>query len=412
MAKIDSVQEVSLDLLRPYENNAKIHSEDQVNKIAESIQAFGFLNPCLIDKDYNIIAGHGRVMASKKLGRATVPCIFIEGLTDAQRRAYILADNRLTEFGTWSDELLAGELEELADMDFDIDLTGFTFDVNNAEWFEHRERYDNDDEDQDDEYKEFVEKFEPKRTTDDCYTPDCVYDAIAEFVENRYGVQRSRFVRPFYPGGDYQAENYPTGSVVVDNPPFSILSEILRWYTEHGMKFFLFAPGLTGLSSAAVENCTLIATGSHVIYENGAIVPTSFVTNLEGDTVVMTCPELWQAVDDANAQEKEKRGEKGAQPKYRYPSNVLTQAMLNDWSKWGIRFSVKRSECIRIQGLDAQREAGKAIFGGGLLLAEKARQEAEKARQEAGYVETSWQLSEREKRIIEEMNQEKAAVLK
>ena len=101
MAKIDSVQEVSLDLLRPYENNAKIHSEDQVNKIAESIQAFGFLNPCLIDKDYNIIAGHGRVMASKKLGLAAVPCIFIEGLTDAQRRAYILADNRLTELGEW-----------------------------------------------------------------------------------------------------------------------------------------------------------------------------------------------------------------------------------------------------------------------------------------------------------------------
>lgn len=125
MAKIDGVQEVSLELLKPYENNAKIHSETQVKQIADSISEFGFLNPCLIDKDYNIIAGHGRVMAAKLLGMETVPCIFVEGLTEAQRRAYILADNRLTELGEWDFDKVQLELRELADMNFDVELTGF-----------------------------------------------------------------------------------------------------------------------------------------------------------------------------------------------------------------------------------------------------------------------------------------------
>lgn len=125
MAKIDRVQEVSIDLLRPYEKNAKIHGEEQVQRIAESIKEFGFISPCLIDQDYNIIAGHGRVMASKLLGLEKVPCLFIEGLTETQRKAYILADNRLTELGEWDFDKIQVELEELADLDFDISLTGF-----------------------------------------------------------------------------------------------------------------------------------------------------------------------------------------------------------------------------------------------------------------------------------------------
>ena len=93
MAKIDRVQEVSVDLLKPYENNAKIHSEEQVQKIADSIEEFGFISPCLIDKENRIIAGHGRVMAAKILGMKKVPCVYVEGLTDAQRR------NRKTDPG-------------------------------------------------------------------------------------------------------------------------------------------------------------------------------------------------------------------------------------------------------------------------------------------------------------------------
>ena len=125
MAKIADVQEVSLEKLRPYERNAKKHGPVQVEKLKASIMEFGFLTPCLIDSDYNLIAGHGRVMAAKELGIKTVPCVFIEGLTDEQRRAYILADNRLGELGEWDMELVFDELKELDDLGFDIELTGF-----------------------------------------------------------------------------------------------------------------------------------------------------------------------------------------------------------------------------------------------------------------------------------------------
>ena len=126
MGKIADVQEVTLTKLIPYVNNAKIHSEEQVTKIASSIREFGFLNPVLIDKDYNIIAGHGRVMAAKKLELASVPCVFIEGLTETQRKAYILADNRLSELGSWDEELVNIELSNLTDLNFDI--SDFQFD--------------------------------------------------------------------------------------------------------------------------------------------------------------------------------------------------------------------------------------------------------------------------------------------
>lgn len=125
MAQLKQIKGVAIDKLIPYVNNAKKHSEDQVTRIASSIREFGFVNPVLIDKDYNIIAGHGRVMAAKKLELDEVPCLFVEGLSEAQRKAYILADNRLGELAEWDMELVKSELEILQEMDFDIDLTGF-----------------------------------------------------------------------------------------------------------------------------------------------------------------------------------------------------------------------------------------------------------------------------------------------
>lgn len=128
MAKTTKMVEVSVSKLVPYEKNAKIHGEAQLEKLKASIEEFGFLSPCLIDKDNNIIAGHGRVMAAKELGLKTVPCVYIEGLTDEQRRAYILADNRLGELGEWDMDLVSAELQDLKDSGFDIDLTGFDID--------------------------------------------------------------------------------------------------------------------------------------------------------------------------------------------------------------------------------------------------------------------------------------------
>lgn len=125
MGKIAKVQEVPVSRLKPYEKNAKIHGTNQIEKLKASIEEFGFLTPCLIDEDFNIIAGHGRVMAAKDLGIESVPCVFVEGLTEAQRKAYILADNRLGELGEWDMEIVISELEDLKAMDFDIELTGF-----------------------------------------------------------------------------------------------------------------------------------------------------------------------------------------------------------------------------------------------------------------------------------------------
>ena len=128
MAKIGKVQEVAIAELKPYANNAKIHGEDQLEKLRASIREFGFISPCLIDGEKNIIAGHGRVMAAEQLGMKKVPCVYVEGLTEEQRRAYILADNRLTELGGWDKDLVSLELEELRDTGYDITLTGFDID--------------------------------------------------------------------------------------------------------------------------------------------------------------------------------------------------------------------------------------------------------------------------------------------
>ena len=129
MAKTSKMLEVAVSKLVPYENNAKIHGEAQLEKLKASIEEFGFISPCLIDKDNNIIAGHGRVMAAKALGMKSVPCVYIEGLTDEQRRAYILADNRLSELGEWDMELVHSELDELVAAGFDASLTGFDWDA-------------------------------------------------------------------------------------------------------------------------------------------------------------------------------------------------------------------------------------------------------------------------------------------
>lgn len=120
------IEAIKTDELIPYARNARQHSPEQVAQIAASIREFGFNNPVLIDQRAGIIAGHGRVLAAQKLGLETVPCIRLGHLTEVQKRAYIIADNRLAETSTWSLEQLALELEDLRLDEFDIDLTGFS----------------------------------------------------------------------------------------------------------------------------------------------------------------------------------------------------------------------------------------------------------------------------------------------
>jgi ParB family chromosome partitioning protein len=111
--------------LIPYVNNARTHSEEQVNQIVSSMKEFEFTNPILTDGDNGIIAGHGRLMAAKKLGMDSVPTVELSHLSAAQKKAYIIADNKLAINASWDDELLALEFDELREMDFDLELTGF-----------------------------------------------------------------------------------------------------------------------------------------------------------------------------------------------------------------------------------------------------------------------------------------------
>ncbi|MGX7125312.1 site-specific DNA-methyltransferase [Enterococcus viikkiensis] len=125
MNTTERFEKVDIDKLVPYARNARTHSKEQVKQIQASMREFGFINPVIVDKDYNLIAGHGRILAAKEESIKQVPCVFVEHLTGAQKRAYILADNRLAMNAGWDDEMLAVELSDLQGEDFDLDLLGF-----------------------------------------------------------------------------------------------------------------------------------------------------------------------------------------------------------------------------------------------------------------------------------------------
>lgn len=123
-----SIKKIKVDDLIPYANNSRLHSDEQVLQIASSIKEFGFLNPIIIDGDNGIIAGHGRVMAAKKLGIDELPCVDASHLTPAQKKAYVIADNKIALNSEWDVDALRVEFEALREMDFDVELTGFSLD--------------------------------------------------------------------------------------------------------------------------------------------------------------------------------------------------------------------------------------------------------------------------------------------
>nr|DAE75083.1 MAG TPA: adenine specific DNA methyltransferase [Caudoviricetes sp.] len=125
MNTTSEMQLVSVAKLVPYQNNARTHSPAQIQKLRSSLREFGFVNPVIIDRDYNVIAGHGRIAAAREEGITEVPCVFVDHLTEAQKKAYILADNRMAMDAGWDEELLRVELEALEEMGFDLGMTGF-----------------------------------------------------------------------------------------------------------------------------------------------------------------------------------------------------------------------------------------------------------------------------------------------
>ena len=365
---------------------------------------------------YVVLGGNLRLAAAKFLKWPDIMCAVLpEGTKVAKLKEIVLKDN--SSFGSWDLSMLRKDWSEFDFGDWGINVTwdtvGPTPDASvNETPQEEIERMQREFEErmargeiseEDEEYQEFLEKFKLKTTTDDCYTPAPVYDAVARYVEETYGISRDKFVRPFYPGGDYVNERYPEGCVVVDNPPFSIMAEILRFYDSKGIKFFLFAPTLTLFSSSSsASTCTALPCTLAVIYENGASVNTSFLTNLEcGGVRFRSAPKL-QAMVQEGIDEFTKTLKKQL-PKYSYPPHIITSSWVGILSRLGIEFSVPVAESEGISGLDSQKAAGKAIYGKGYIVSDRVKAEREKAEREKA---ERWELSERELQIIERLNRQ------
>ena len=373
----------------PYAANAKKHDARQVANVAESIRQYGFVQPVVVDTGGVIVIGHCRVLAAQKLGMDEVPCVCVSDLTPEQVNALRIVDNKSNE-SPWDLGLLADELPAL-------DLSGFDFEWISPEVPEPLHGTaeacaaaleDNPLAEDDPEYQAFLEKFAPKKTTDDCYTPQNVYEVAKTWAVEKYGLSGLQVLWPFYPGGDYKAVTYDSDSVVIDNPPFSIISEICEWYTQNGVRFFLFAPALT-LFSIGRGLLNYVACGAGIAFENGANVGISFVTNM-GSCAVESAPDLLERLDAANGENL--RAARKELPKYSYPAQVLTSAMVRYFAAHGVDFRVPHGHLAFTRALDSQREVGKDVFGSGFLISEKAA--AEKAAAE------KWLLSERELAIV------------
>ena len=411
---------MKLNKIKPNPDNPRIIRDEKFRKLVKSINDFPEMmskRPIVVDEDGMILGGNMRWRALQEIYGKTgeIPDEWVstaKGWTEDQKREFIIKDN--SSFGEWDWDIMANEWEaqDLSDwgVDFPQDWAN-PMDENDEEAIARKEQEFKERmaageiSEEDEEYQEFLEKFKLKKTTDDCYTPDMVYDAVASWVMSQYDLELKNFVRPFYPGGDYKNYTYPKGCVVVDNPPFSILSEILQFYHQKGIKFFLFAPTLTLFSSSSANTVTALPAGATVTYANGATVNTSFLTNLEDPTIrVKSIPSLYRVVTKAN--EDNLKQTKREIPVYSYPDNIVTSAFMARLSKYGIDFTIRVSESESISQLDSQKDSGKAIYGKGYIVGEKAAAEkaaAEKAAAEKAAA-TRWQLSDREKAIIDKLN--------
>ena len=249
------------------------------------------------------------------------------------------------------------------------------------------------------DYESFVRKFQaPKKTTDDCYTPPTIYEAVLSFVKEDVGIpSHLEIARPFYPGGDYESYDY-TGKVVIDNPPFSILARIIKFYQEREIPFFLLAPRLTCLSGVAgrMENYTavfLAASNGTLTYENGAKVPTAFVTNMLGDLKVWVSESLAEKIKAATASDER------SLPKYSYPDEVFKAAD----SGLCAELKIDRADTLPVNALDCQKPHKKEVFGNGLLLTRDAVKAVIDAKAAKAAKVIHWTLSEREKSMIAEL---------
>lgn len=210
-------------------------------------------------------------------------------------------------------------------------------------------------------YDDFVDKFKEKLTTDDCYTPPVVYDVVRKFVDEKVAPLKDRkVIRPFFPGGNYEdLKQYPKDCVVLDNPPFSLLSKILRFYHEHDIQFFLFGPHLTLFSAHEIQELTYLPVCAPVTYENGAVVSTGFITNMTPGLKIWIPEGLRHSIREV---------QRNTDPidEYLIPSCVVTSSRLGTVA--GVKdceLRITTDECAYVKNLDAMEAVGKGLYGGG-----------------------------------------------
>lgn len=360
--------------------NPRTWTADDVRRTEASVQEDpDFLEdrPLLVVEDvpgnYVVFAGNLRCEAVSRLKMKSVPCVLYtpEGPEDELaivRRA--MKDNG--SFGSWDFDALANEwgdlpLKEWGVPVWETEKAGIPDRGLSSEGKEGAERYD-----------AFIDKFKAKLTTDDCYTPAPIYDAVVAWLESVCGpIERAKIVRPFYPGGDYQRADYPDGCIVIDNPPFSIYSEIVRWYLDHGVRFFIFGPHLTLKVKGA--DVTYVICGQGVTYENGAVVNTSFVTNVPelADYRIYISTSLYRAIGETDHELQKKANI----ARYKRPAELWTIPVLSKIAKGDIDFGIKKEECEEVDNIECLKEMGKSLFGGGISWDQQRREKQRREKQ-------------------------------
>lgn len=246
------------------------------------------------------------------------------------------------------------------------------------------------------DYESYVAKFQNKeKTTDDTYTPPDVYDAVLHYVGTIYDMSGKEVLRPFYPGGDYRHAVYPDDGVVIDNPPFSIFTEICKFYSEAKIPFFLFGPGLTIFS--ALRYCSVVVISRTITFSNGAKLKCNFATNLIGDTWVTTAVALDRALEKCKSQDNVKK-----LPKYSYPCELLSVSDFQKISRGDEDFSIKKTDGLIVRYLDLFPKSD-GLFGEHILVNTECGRAAERAAERAA-ASIPVELSKRERRIIEKLD--------
>lgn len=240
------------------------------------------------------------------------------------------------------------------------------------------------------DYASFVAKFtEQPKTTDDCYTPEDVYNAVVEYVGTITDMTGKCILRPFYPGGDYENAEYPDNGIVIDNPPFSMFTKIVRWYLANDVPFFLFGNGMT-IMKICKYGATAVITGVGIKFHNGAVVGINFATNLLPSVMALTAPTLTDSIEACPSQ-----NQKANLPNYGYPENIVSVSDMQTIAAGGVDFAVMRSEAHIVGGLDNHPKGKGALFGDHLLVSQAKAQAKAQAKSVIPIP-----LSEREIKII------------